>query len=351
MTTRAFVEEKYADCPKIRERAHTIRRGRNVAANPKISIVIPAYQIAEFANETLESVVSQTFTDFEVIVVNDGSPDTEALESALEPFADRIVYAEQDNCGASQARNTAICLSKGEWLAFLDGDDVWLPHHLESQISFAEREGYDMVYCDATLFGEPLFDGENFMRTSPSSGVVDTVSLITAECNVITSGTLLRKSWAERVNMFDPGLPRMQDFDLWFRVAKAGARIGYQTDISVRYRVRPEGLSGSNVDRCTRNMRALEVIREKYELDDKEIQAWEAKLLEYTAEYELEKGKFFLTRGEYSEAYSHISTANEYFRKPKLSIIAAMIKVSPRLALTIFKRFRSAEYSFISTHR
>ncbi len=351
MTTRVYVEERYVECPQIRERAHTIRRGRNVIENPKISIIIPAFNIAEFAAETLASVFAQTYSDYEVIVVNDGSPDTRELNAAIGKFADRIVYAEQDNCGASQARNTAICLSKGDWLAFLDGDDVWMPDHLESQIEFAEREGYDMVYCDATLFGEPLFDGDNFMRTSPSSGVVDTVSLITAECNVITSGTLLRKSWAERVNMFDIGLPRMQDFDLWFRIAKAGARIGYQTNISVRYRVRPEGLSGSNVDRCTRNIRALEVIREKYELDAKEIRAWEAKILEYKAEHELEKGKLFLTRGEYSEAYSHISTANAYFRKPKLAIIAAMIKVSPKLALTIFKRFRNAEYSFISTHR
>ncbi len=351
MTTRVFVEEKYVDCPKIRERAHTVRRGPNVVENPKVSIIIPAYQISEFASETLASVFEQTYSDFEVIVVNDGSPDTGALESALEPFADRIVYAVQDNCGASQARNTAICLSKGEWLAFLDGDDVWLPGHLESQVAFAEREGYDMVYCDAMLFGEPLFDGDNFMRTSPSTGEVNTVSLIRAECNVITSGTLLRRSWAQRVNMFDITLPRMQDFDLWFRIAKAGARIGFQTEISVRYRVRPEGLSGSNVDRCSRNIRALNVIREKYALDADELDAWESKMCEYEAEYELEKGKFFLIHGEHAEAYSHLKAANRHYRKPKLAIIAAMVKVSPKLALTIFKRFRSAEYSFISTHR
>lgn len=351
MTTRAFVEEKYADCPKIRERAHTVRRGRNVVGNPKISIIIPAYQIAEFAEETLASVFEQTYTDFEVIVVNDGSPDTAALEAAIEPFADRIIYAVQDNSGASQARNTAICFSNGEWLAFLDGDDVWLPGHLESQVSFAEREGYDMVYCDALLFGEPLFDGDNFMRTSPSSGEVNTVSLIRAECNVITSGTLLRRSWAQRVNMFDIRLQRMQDFDLWFRIAQAGARIGYQTEISVRYRVRAEGLSGSNVDRCSRNIRALEVIRDKYNLDADELRAWESKMLEYEAEHDLEKGKFLLIHGKHAEAYSHLRTANKYYRKPKLAIIAALIKVSPRLALTIFKRFRSAEYSFISTHR
>ena len=322
-----------------------------VKDSPKISVIIPAYQISDFAAETLDSVFAQIYNDFEVIVVNDGSPDTADLERVLTPYFDRIVYAVQENLGASQARNTAICLARGEWLAFLDGDDVWFPEHLESQIELAERKDYDMVYCDALLFGESLFEGDNFMRTSPSSGDVTTTSLISAECNVITSGTLLKRSWVERVDMFDVSLPRMQDFDLWYRIARAGARIGYQKRILIKYRVRSDSLSGTNVERSRRNIRALEVIAEKYDLDQQEQEAWDKKMLAYTAEYELEKGKYFLTAGEFATARSHIAAANSYFRKPKLTVIVALLGFSPRLALKLFQKFRREEFKFISLHR
>jgi hypothetical protein len=151
--------------------------------------------------------------------------------------------------------------------------------------------------------------------------------------------------------MFDTSLPQMQDFDLWYRIAKSGAQIGYQTDVLVKYRVRAGSLSGSNVERSFRNIRALNVIREKYGLSEGEKSAWDKQMLVYEAEYELEQGKFSLTRGDFSEAQAHIAKANKHFRKPKLFLLMALLKVSPRLALRLFKKFRPAEYSFIAPHK
>ncbi|MEP6902697.1 MAG: glycosyltransferase family 2 protein [Actinomycetota bacterium] len=348
---KVFTEEKYADCPQINKRAKKVRVGKQVIKTPKVSVVIPAFNIAEFVKETLDSVFAQTYNNFEVILVNDGSKDTKELETALTPYFDRIVYAEQENLGASQARNTAICLSHGEFLAFLDGDDIWLPDFLLTQVEFLEKNNLEMVYCDAELFGEPLFEGEKYTKTSPSSGAVTTESLISAECNVITSGTMLRKDCVVRLNMFDTELPRMQDFDLWYRLAKNGARIGYQTDVLVKYRVRLNSLSGTNVERSQRNIRALHVIREKYGLNDREQSVWEKKMLVYEAEYELEQGKFSLTKGDFAGAQAHIAKANKYFRKPKLFLIMTLLKFSPKLTLRLFKKFRPAEYSFISPQK
>ena len=229
---KVFTEEKYADCPQINKRVKKVLVGKQVIKTPKVSVVIPAYNIAPFVKETLDSVFAQTYNNFEVILVNDGSKDTKELETALKPYFDRIVYAEQENLGASQARNSAICLAHGEYLAFLDGDDIWLPEFLLSQIESLEKNDFDMIYCDAELFGEPLFSGTNFMKTSPSHGEVTTISLISADCSVITSGTILKKEWVARLNMFDTNLPQMQDFDLWYRMAKNGAKIGYQKNIA-----------------------------------------------------------------------------------------------------------------------
>lgn len=346
-----YTEEKYADCPEIRKRVKHLRVGRQVVTTPRVSVIIPAFDIAPFVKETLESVFAQTYNNFEVILVNDGSKDTKELEAALAPYFERIVYAEQENLGASQARNTAICLSKGEYLAFLDGDDIWLPDFLLSQVEFLEKNNLDMVYCDAGLFGEPLFEGERYTRTSPSRGAVTTESLIAAECNVITSGTMLKKDWVVRLNMFDTTLPRMQDFDLWYRMAKNGAVIGYQTDVLVKYRVRSNSLSGTNVERSQRNIRALNVINDKYGLNETERRIWDKMMLVYEAEYELEQGKFSLTRGDFAEAQAHIAKANRYFRKPKLFLLMILLKIAPNLALKLFKKFRPAEYSFIAPQK
>src|SRR5215471_12596309 len=95
--------------------------------NPRVSIIIPAYNTASLIAPCLDSVFSQTFRDFEAIVVNDGSPDTPELEQALQPYRDKIIYIVQPNRRAAGARNTAIGTARGELLAFLDSDVSWLP--------------------------------------------------------------------------------------------------------------------------------------------------------------------------------------------------------------------------------
>src|SRR5712664_587865 len=94
-----------------------------VPKQPLVSVIIPAYKVAPFINETLNSVFVQTFTDYEVIVINDGSPDTEELEGTLDYYRSRILYIRQDNRGAGAARNAGLRTARGRFIAFLDGDD------------------------------------------------------------------------------------------------------------------------------------------------------------------------------------------------------------------------------------
>ncbi len=342
------MNEKFSDCPQIRQRLTETRIGSAIAAAPQVSVIIPAYNITPYIKETLDSVFAQTYENFEVVLVNDGSQDTRELEIALKPYFDKIVYGKQANSGASLARNAAICLARGELLAFLDGDDIWKPEFLASSVDFLEKNDLEMVYCDAELFGAQLFAGRTFMQDAPSKSEVNTLSLINAECNVITSGTLIKKELTEKFDLFDTNLPRMQDFDLWFRFAKNGARIGFQTDVLIKYRVRPNSLSGTNVNRAERNIRALNVINDKYDLNEREKTVWHAQMALCEAELELEKGKLCLVQGDFSEAQTHIVKANKFYRKPKLSLLTMMMSISPQLALTLFKKIRPAEFSFIS---
>jgi len=112
----------------------------NDGQRPAVSVIIPAYNAAGFISETLQSVFAQTYRDFEIIVVNDGSPDTAALEAVLRPFADRLVYLPQENRGVSAARNTGIRAARGRYVAFLDSDDLWEPEFLAAQMGMLERD-------------------------------------------------------------------------------------------------------------------------------------------------------------------------------------------------------------------
>lgn len=325
-----------------------IKIGKRVSDAPKVSVVIPAYNIAAYISETLDSVLAQTYKNYEIILVNDGSTDAAELESALAPYLDEIVYIKQENAGASQARNSAINVARGELIAFLDGDDVWLPRFLESQTHFLESNNLEMVYCDALIFGEPLFENQTFMQTSPSNGAVTTVSLLKTECNVITSGTILKKNVLEKFGLFDVELRRAQDFDLWFRLAKNNVRIGYQREVLLKYRVRPNSLTGTNVDRAARNISIMNALREKYDFDEAEKKAWEKQFALCEAELELEKGKSCLASGDYANAQTHLAEANKFYRKPKLSLINWLLRLSPKLTVRLFKTVRPSEFSFIS---
>ena len=108
------------------------------AGSPLVSVIIPAYDVAEFIGDALNSVFAQTFSDFEVIVINDGSPDTAKLERVLGPYMSRIVYLKQENRGVSAARNTGIAAARGSLIAFLGG-----PHF--SQVLFCYAFDRHMV--------------------------------------------------------------------------------------------------------------------------------------------------------------------------------------------------------------
>jgi glycosyltransferase involved in cell wall biosynthesis len=172
----------------------TKRIGTNVPKKaPKISVVIPAYNAAEFIGAAIDSVLAQKYTEYEIIVVNDGSPDTDRFERAIRTRREEIIYIKQANAGAGVARNTAIEHARGELIAFLDGDDVWLPDFLVSQFVFMQSGGYDMVYCDAYLFGLNSAYRRTFMETAPSEGEANFESILDMQCSVITSGTMAER--------------------------------------------------------------------------------------------------------------------------------------------------------------
>ncbi len=343
------MHENLSEKSEILKRIKEKRFGKNVLdKTPKVSIIVPAFRVSRFINETLQSIFSQTYTNYEAIIINDGSDDSDELEQILKRYSNEIIYAKQDNFGASKARNLAIALSRGKYLAFLDGDDIWDDRYLESQIEFIEKSDLDMIYCDAELFGNNYFSERTYMKTSPSVGEVNSKSLIDGTCSVLTSGTVLKKEKLENFGLFDTSINGYEDFELWFRLAKNDVRIGYQRKVLLKYRVSSTSLSGSNIKRAERAIEVLELLDQKYDLTAVEKRSRENHLAICRSELELEKSKICLIEKKYSDARDHIVKANQYNRKPKLTMLKWLLKISPTLTLKLFEKLRPAEFSFIN---
>jgi glycosyltransferase involved in cell wall biosynthesis len=198
--------------------------------NPKVSVIIPTYNRAAKVRNTIESVLTQTFSDLEVIVVDDGSSDGtgQILE---EIFGDRIRYYAQANQGVSVARNKGIEEARGEWIAFLDHDDLWEKEKLEWQFKALERFGPQCggCYTDTRLFNHPetrtLFQmAEESYRHKGTMGVnTDVLRLLVrpggAGMVVCLSSLLAGADVVRRTGGFDPKLLYSQDSEFMFRLA------------------------------------------------------------------------------------------------------------------------------------
>lgn len=197
----------------------------SVSAPPYFSIIIPAYNRGFVLDRTLRSCLDQTFPDFEVIVVDDGSEDDTAAVMARHPDP-RIVYERQANAGASAARNRGVALARGSYVAFLDSDDTFLPGKLAAFRDAIEGAGKGP---DAGVaWYSPLYfhRGAGNQLRKPSRGIRPDESvgdyLFAADGMMQTSTLVLPRELALRTP-FDPGLRNLEDLDLCLRLEAAGA--------------------------------------------------------------------------------------------------------------------------------
>src|ERR1700730_7966079 len=144
------------------------REDSPVSETPTVSVIIPAYNTALYIVETLDSVFAQTFRDFEVILINDGSPDTDKLEQVIEPYRERIVYLKQKNGGPSAARNAGIGWAPGRDNALPASTHRLLPQYLSEQVkALAKSPEVNMVYSDALLLGDSPLSGKSYFQAYP----------------------------------------------------------------------------------------------------------------------------------------------------------------------------------------
>jgi glycosyltransferase involved in cell wall biosynthesis len=309
---------------------------------PLVSIIIPAYNVAPYISETLESVFAQTFDNYEVIVVNDGSPDTQELEREIKSYSGRIRYLTQENQGASVARNTGLHAARGEFIAFLDADDLWLPNYLEEQMKFIGERGCDLVCADATFFGDARTEGQTYMdtlmRDAPPNGDVTFLELVDAKISLITSGIVARRAPVMNAGLFDQALRNAQDFDLWLRLVLGGARLSYQRKVLLKYRCRPDGLTGDVVNSHRRELRVFDKIEQSYDLSPSQREEVSAVIKNRRALLKFELGKLHAARGDFNQARESFEEANRLRPTWKTQTALFLNRLTPGFLQAICRR-------------
>ena len=237
---------------------------------PKISTIIPTYNGVKYIRQAIESVLDQTYRDFEIVVVDDGSTDN--TKEAVESFGNQVRYFYQENRGPGSARNFGIKNAKGDYIALLDHDDLWLSNRLEKEVELLDQQPeIGLVYADAHQFSADLeVEKTCFQQVTPHSGFV--FEKLWARNFIPNLTVLVRKECYERLGVFDVTgrMIMTDDYHMWLRIA-AHYPIAYIEEPLAKYRIHKSNFSGDFERFCLNILFTLQDISEKFSAQTKKL--------------------------------------------------------------------------------
>lgn len=308
---------------------------------PTVSVIVPAYRVTAFIAETLDSVLAQTRRDFEIVVVNDGCPDTANLERALAPYRDRVVYLSQDNAGPSKARNTGIAAAQGRFLAFLDGDDLWTPTFLATLLDVLEHDDAAVLaYCDSQPFGVPDA-GPSLLHDEPASEPCDLAALLTARRVVVTSTVVTRRQAVLDAGGFDDALRHCEDFDLWLRLAVRGTFVR-RPEVLGRRRLLASSQSSSPETMLRAQIAVRQRFLSRHPMSEAVQADCDATDRRCEAEIALQEGRRLLAAGDAPGARAALARAARDLPGFRLGVMLRLLDLAPSLAVALQRWRRGA---------
>lgn len=229
-----------------------------------VSVVIPTYNRVAYITRALDSVAAQTCPPLEIIVVDDGS--TDGTADMLRRDYPRVKVIRQANRGVSHARNTGIGAASGDWIAFLDSDDAWLPEKLARQLrALAEHPKRCIVHCDEVWIRRGIrvnqkakhrkYGGHIFAKCLPL-------------CVISPSASLINRSVFDEVGMFDESLPACEDYDMWLRICARYPVLYLDEQLIIKYGGHPDQLSRRHWGMDRFRIRAIAKLLEEVWLAD-----------------------------------------------------------------------------------
>lgn len=223
-------------------------------SNPLISVIIPTFNYAHYIHEALQSVLRQAHSPLEIIIVDDGSTDDTA--ELLTAYQDRVLYVRQENRGTGAARNTGILRSRGDYLAFLDADDVWIPEKLNLQMQcFRLTPELDAVYGHVEQFVSPDLDARSATRLRHLHGSVQPAP--------IPSSLLIRRPGFDRVGLFDESLRLGVEMDWYARLQDHGLNSVMLRNVLYRRRLHGSNQNLAYADEQGERLRVLKTVLDR----------------------------------------------------------------------------------------
>lgn len=212
---------------------------------PLVSIIIPVYNAEKYISDTISSVLTQTHQDWEMIIVDDGSTDNSMTKIKQYSQNDsRIKIILKTNSGVSDSRNAGILISKGDFIAFLDADDVWLDANLENKIEYLKSNNAHAVYSDCEVIDENS-NAKNILFKTKEKPTLDDILLLEGNYITAPSGTIFKKEVFNTIGLFDEKLSNNADQDIWIRLLANNFEIALLNNKLWKYRVHSNNMSSN----------------------------------------------------------------------------------------------------------
>ena len=310
---------------------------------PAVSVIMPAFNVEPYIDAAINSVRRQTFTDLELVIVDDGSVDRTYDVARRHADADpRLRLVHQDNGGLSAARNTALRHATAPIIAMLDSDDLWTPTFLEKQVTILNSEpAVDVVTTNAWVLGGK-HDGEPARPYPDPRPTPDLVSILADELSVFVM-SVFRRRVIDVIGNFDESLRTNEDYDFWVRAALAGFRFTRNDMPLGYYRQRADSLSADDMRMLrgilrvySKNRPALLYHHPALEILDLQIKRFEAELLAAQARHAMDTHDF-------KSAQEHIAELNG--GGAKMGLVKMMSRWTPGLLWKAYQMRRNRNQS------
>jgi glycosyltransferase involved in cell wall biosynthesis len=211
-----------------------------MSKTPTVSVVMPVYNAEKYLSEAVESILTQTFSDFEFIIINDGS--TDRSESILQEFQGqdkRIRLVSRSNTGIVATRNEGLELANGPYIAIMDADDIALPERLAKQVAFLEEHSNYVAVGSLSLMIDPDGLPVRLANKLTNHEEIDDAHMAGISAEIPHSGAMIRHDALQTIGGYRKEMQHAEDFDLWLRLAEIG-RLGNLPDLLLKYRLHPK---------------------------------------------------------------------------------------------------------------
>lgn len=308
---------------------------------PAVSVVMPAYNVAPYIGAAIDSVLAQTFGDFELLVVDDGSTDGSGAIAARYAARDaRVRLVHQPNAGISAARNMALRHARGSIVAILDSDDLWDPAYLQEQVAILEaRPEVDIVTGNAWFLGSRL-DGRP-ARPWPDPRPAPTLAALLADETAVFIMSVFRRRVPETIGPFDESLRTNEDYDFWLRAAAAGFVFCRNDRPLGYYRRRDDSLSASELRMLPGILRVYRKLRPQILGRPVELAILDAQIARFETERVAAEARGAIENGDFAAASQHLAALHGRRGGAALRVASLMARWTPGMLSTLYHVHRA----------